>query len=145
MCEFRFTLPCWQTNCRAKPRRGDTSSPLHCFATGHDGGMERLLDTTSEIDKLPWDGARVVEGAPTAGARPLAAVAGAEIGVWEMTPGISTDVEVDEVFVVLSGSASIAFEDGEEISIGPGSAVRLRAGDKTTWTVQQTLRKIYVL
>ena len=38
----------------------------------------------------------------------LVVVAGAAVGVWEMTPGVATDVEEDEVFVVLSGSASIA-------------------------------------
>jgi uncharacterized protein len=106
--------------------------------------MNRLLDATSALDHEPLEPASVVEGRPSAGMRSLAAVAGAAVGVWEMTPGVATDVEEDEVFVVLSGSASIAFADGEVVEVGPGSAVRLRAGEHTTWTVHQTLRKVYV-
>ncbi|WP_307861649.1 cupin domain-containing protein [Nocardioides xinjiangensis] len=64
--------------------------------------------------------------------------------MWEMTPGTATDVEVDEVFVVLSGSATLTFGDGEQVVLGPGSVVRLRAGEHTTWAVRETIRKIYV-
>lgn len=106
--------------------------------------VQRLLDTTAPIDLEPLDSEVVVAGEPQAGARALAALAGLEVGVWEITPGTSTDVEADEVFVVLSGSATVSFEDGEVIQLGPGSAVRLRAGDHTTWTVHETLRKIYL-
>ncbi len=28
--------------------------------------------------------------------------------------------------------------------LGPGAAVRLRAGERTTWVVTETLRKVYV-
>ena len=68
-----------------------------------------------------------------------------EVGVWEMTPGTATDVEVDEVFVVLAGSATVSFDDdGEQVELAPGSVVRLRAGERTTWVVRETIRKIYV-
>ena len=68
------------------------------------------------------------------------------IGVWEHTPGTSTDVEVDEVFVVLSGSATVSFEHPSlaAIELRPGSVVRLSAGMRTVWTVRQTLRKVYI-
>ena len=58
--------------------------------------------------------------------------------------GAATDVEVDEVFVVLSGSATVSFDDGERVDLGPGTVVRLRSGEHTTWVVHETLRKIYV-
>ena len=62
-----------------------------------------------------------------------------------MTPGTATDVEADEVFVVLSGRATLTFEaDGETIELGPGVVVRLREGERTTWTVHETIRKIYL-
>ena len=41
-------------------------------------------------------------------------------------------------------SASVSFDDGESVELGPGSVVRLRAGEHTTWVVRETLRKIYV-
>ena len=74
----------------------------------------------------------------------LGAVGETEVGVWTMEPGTEGDTEVDEVFVVLAGRGSVAFEDGEVITLGPGVAVRLRAGERTTWTVTETLRKVYV-
>ncbi|MDT0382873.1 cupin domain-containing protein, partial [Streptomyces sp. DSM 42041] len=63
----------------------------------------------------------------------------------EHTPGVSRDVESDEVFVVLGGDASIAFDDGTPtIDLRPGSLVRLHAGQRTTWTVRETLRKVFI-
>ncbi len=105
--------------------------------------MQRMLDVDEPCRLTPVEPSTVVEGDPHAGSRALAAVAGAEVGIWEMTPGTATDVEVDEVFVVLSGSATVEFEDGTVLELGPSSTVRLRAGDRTTWTVRETLRKVY--
>jgi uncharacterized protein len=65
--------------------------------------------------------------------------------VWEMTPGTMTDVEADEIFVVLSGAATVEFADGTApLQLGAGDVGRLAAGAETTWTVTETLRKIYL-
>ncbi len=74
---------------------------------------------------------------------------GREIGVWEMTPGTATDIEVDEVFVVLAGRARVEFTPCRRCRAPahrhrPGSVVRLTAGMQTTWTVHETLRKVYL-
>lgn len=108
------------------------------------GDMDRLLDAAGPVDTEPLPHSDVVEGSPRAGARALTEVGDVEVGVWEMTPGTATDVEADEFFVVLSGSATVSFDDGSQLSLGPGTAVRLHAGDRTTWTVHETLRKVYV-
>lgn len=94
-------------------------------------------------EPLPAD--QVVSGSPTAGSLVLGERDGREVGVWEMTPGVATDVEVDEVFVVLTGSATVEGVEDEPIELGPGSTVTLTAGMRTTWTVRETLRKIYVI
>lgn len=94
-------------------------------------------------EPLPAD--QVVSGAPTTGSLVLDERDGREIGVWEMTPGVATDVEVDEVFVVLTGSATVEGVEDEPIELGPGSTVTLTAGMRTVWTVRETLRKIYVI
>jgi uncharacterized cupin superfamily protein len=86
----------------------------------------------------------VVDGSPTAAARTLGAVGDVEVGVWEMSAGTARDTEVDEVFVVLAGAGTVAFADGEVLALAPGTAVRLRAGERTTWTVTSPLRKIWV-
>ena len=93
-----------------------------------------------ELEPVPAD--QVVEGAPATGCAGLTET----IGVWEHTPGTSTDVESDEVFVVLSGSATVSFDDPalEPIELRAGSVARLTAGMRTVWTVRETLRKVYI-
>lgn len=98
-----------------------------------------------DLDHDPVPAAQSVSGTPRTGAMALDAFGGLEIGVWEMTPGVMTDVEADEVFVVLSGSASVEFADGSPLlRLGPGDIVRLSAGSSTVWTVTETLRKVYL-
>lgn len=94
---------------------------------------------------LPPD--EVIDGSPTVATHTLSTLGDTEIGVWEMTPGTASDVEVDEVFVVLAGRATIAFEDRtlETLEVGPGSVVRLAESMRTVWTVTETLRKVYVV
>lgn len=93
----------------------------------------------------PLAPALVVSGAPTTGWIALDESDAGEIGVWEHTPGTSTDVESDEVFVVLSGSATLSFDEPPlpSIELRPGMLVRLTAGMRTVWTVRDTLRKVY--
>ena len=81
---------------------------------------------------------------PIEGELSLAALPGGELGVWETGPGAETDTEVDEVFVVLAGDATVQVADGPTLELRPGTVVRLFAGDRTTWTVRETLRKLYV-
>ncbi|MEJ1088785.1 cupin domain-containing protein [Microbacterium sp. Mu-80] len=95
----------------------------------------------------PLPAAEVLEGTPTAGAHELGTFSGVELGVWEMTPGgVTTDIETDEVFIVLSGRARIDFTVPAlpSIELGPGSIVRLTEGMRTTWTVTEILRKVYL-
>jgi uncharacterized cupin superfamily protein len=95
-------------------------------------------------EPLPAD--EVIIGAPTTAVHELATIGGVEVGIWEMTPGTASDTEVDEVFVVLSGHARIEFVEPAlpAIEVGPGSVVRLAEGQRTAWTVTETLRKIYI-
>ena len=68
-----------------------------------------------------------------------------EVGLWEAGPGVDTDTEVDEVFLVLSGAGTVTFDDdGSTIALRPGVLVRLRAGDRTTWEITERLRKLYL-
>jgi uncharacterized cupin superfamily protein len=94
----------------------------------------------------PLPEADVIDGSPTTAVHPLALLGGTEVGIWEMTPGTASDTETDEVFLVLSGRARIAFDDPAlaDLEVGPGSVVRLAEGQRTVWTVTETLRKIYI-
>lgn len=86
---------------------------------------------------------QVRDGSPTAGvwAAPVAEMA---CGLWEHTAGVSTDVEVHEVFVVLSGRARIEVAGQDDLRVGPGDVVELEAGAQTVWHVSETLRKLWV-
>ncbi|WP_394278337.1 cupin domain-containing protein [Microbacterium sp.] len=92
------------------------------------------------LEPIPAD--QVVDGAPEAGFAELAD----GLGVWEHTPGTSTDVENDEIFVVLSGRATVSFpgSDRAPMVLGPGSVGWLAMGTATVWRVEETLRKVYV-
>jgi uncharacterized protein len=100
---------------------------------------------TLDLDHEPVPADQSVRGEPTTAATAVDEFGGLEVGVWEMTPGVMTDVEADEVFVVVSGSATVEFGDGSPtLQIGVGDVVRLAAGAETVWTVSQTLRKVYL-
>ena len=84
-----------------------------------------------------------ISGEPTTGYEAVGSYADRELGVWEMTPGAMSDVEADELFIVLSGSATVDFPDeGVSIELFPGFVGQLEAGSRTVWTVHETLRKV---
>ncbi|MFG1995693.1 cupin domain-containing protein [Actinoplanes sp. NPDC048988] len=88
----------------------------------------------------------VVAGKPTLGTTPITTLGdtGVEIGIWEMSTGAVRDIEVDEVFVVLEGAATISVEGAAPVAVKPGDLVRLSAGAATVWEVTSPLRKLYV-
>lgn len=100
---------------------------------------EVTLDHKALPDEL------VVDGSPTTAHQALSSLSGLTIGVWEHTRGTSRDVEADEVFFVVDGQGTVEFEDGSPaVDLRPGTLVRLHAGQRTVWTVRETLRKIYI-
>jgi len=116
-------------------------------------GVDRKIVVVSpgsvELGEEPLDPDSVLEGDPRTAAgeiasAPLADGSTLETGVWTCTPGVVTDVEADETFVVLSGHARIE-HDGEAYEVGPGDVCVLPAGAETKWTVYETLKKVYVL
>ncbi|MFE9700857.1 cupin domain-containing protein [Streptomyces sp. NPDC006270] len=99
----------------------------------------------AELVPEPLDPAQIVSGDPVVTGRVLWESAdGKQLrGIWQITPGVVTDTEADELFVVVRGRATVAVEGGPSLEVGPGDACVLREGDRTTWTVHETLRKAY--
>lgn len=88
---------------------------------------------------------QVVSGSPRVGTALLGALGGCEVGVWEITPSVTTDIEVDEFFIVLCGAATVSFDDGTPaLQLTAGSVGRLAQGAVSTWDVTETLRKVYL-
>jgi hypothetical protein len=97
------------------------------------------------LEDWPLEAEQIVAGTPQVSGRVLDTSADGRVerGVWQHTPGASRDVEADELFVVLSGRATVTIENGAVLELSPGVAAVLRAGDRTVWTVHETLRKVY--
>jgi uncharacterized protein len=101
----------------------------------------RLLSADVAAERVTADG--VSAALATSGVTLLEEAV--EVGLWEAGPGADTDTEVDEVFLVLTGAGTVRFdEDGSAIDLRPGVLVRLREGDRTTWTITERLRKLYL-
>ncbi|MBD7996802.1 cupin domain-containing protein [Arthrobacter sp. Sa2CUA1] len=101
------------------------------------------------LEHEPVTGSAVASGTPATGLCELGRFGGLELGVWEMTEGGMYDTEAEEVFLVLSGSATVEFldEDGTVTSVHdlvPHTLMRFAAGTPTRWTVTSPLRKVYL-
>lgn len=101
-------------------------------ATGHELEWALLPD-----DQCP-------DGPVATGVGGLASTDFAAVGVWEHPRGTSTDVEQDEVFVVLSGSGRVILDTGAVLDLRPGTVGVLTAGTATTWIVDEPLRKVWL-
>lgn len=100
------------------------------------------------IDLHPVAESQAVRGQPRTGTSVLTTIHGTEIGVWEMTSGAMTDVETDEIFVVVEGAGTVTVlvddRPTESFSLEPGTVCRLTAGTTALWEVAHRLRKVYV-
>ncbi|MEW2246360.1 cupin domain-containing protein [Streptomyces sp. NPDC058733] len=101
----------------------------------------------AELVPEPLDPAQIVSGSPEVTGKVVwESDDGRQVrGIWQITPGVVTDTEADEVFVVISGSATVEVDGGPTLHLGPGDMAVLREGDRTTWTVHETLRKVYAV
>ena len=100
---------------------------------------------TLALEDWPLQPEQILEGVPETSGIVLDSSADGRVerGVWQHTPGVSTDVEADELFVVVSGRATVTIEGGPTLELVPGTAAVLHAGDRTVWAVHETLRKVY--
>jgi uncharacterized protein len=108
--------------------------------------MNQVFDAASaglRFSDLPQE--KCPAGAVATGVTMLAATDALEVGVWEHPVGTSTDIETDEVFVVLSGTGRVVLADGSVLPLAPGTVGVLAAGTVTTWEIDETLRKVWVV
>lgn len=84
-------------------------------------------------------------GTPRQGAVELGRLGNVEAGIWELRDGAVLDTEVDELFVVISGGATIKLlDEGRSVEVKTGDVMRLTAGTRTRWIVKDHIRKIYL-
>lgn len=107
--------------------------------------MNQVYDAqAAELDWSALAAEQCPAGPVSTGVTTLAATDGREVGVWEHPAGTSTDVEQDEVFVVLSGRGRVVLEEGATLDLAPGTVGVLTAGTATTWIVDEPLRKVWI-
>lgn len=111
--------------------------------TAHVVHAAALEDSGLEVSPLAPD--QVVSGDPVVRSLALHDSDDLAIGVWQHSVGVSTDIEADEIFVVLAGRATIEVEGGPVLEVGPGDVGLLPAGAITRWTIHETVRKVYVV
>lgn len=108
--------------------------------------MTMVFDASATtLDFSPLDAEQCPDGPLSTGVASLARTEAVEVGVWEHPVGRSTDIEVDEVFVVLSGRGRVVLADGTTLDLGPGTVGVLEAGTATTWIVTEPLRKVWIV
>lgn len=108
--------------------------------------MNEAFDaTTADLRFTDLPEEKCPSGPLRTGVAMLAATDALEVGVWEHPVGVSTDIETDEVFVVLSGSGRVILADGRVMELRAGTVGVLAAGTATTWEIDETLRKVWVV
>lgn len=90
-----------------------------------------------------------ISGHPSTGSQELGEIFGVSYGLWEMSTGTMQDIEVEELFVVLSGSATVQIHErngfaATTLALEPGTVCQLSEGMHTTWVVDAPLRKMYL-
>ncbi len=116
-----------------------------------EGINESVSGLDADISFEAVDPADTVTGSPVQGVAELGSIGETALGIWELRGGTVTDTEVDELFVVLSGGATIEFLDETRadgsprmVDVKAGDVMRLVAGSRTRWSVDDHIRKVYI-
>ena len=63
---------------------------------------------------------------------------------WQCEPStFPWEYDERETVYVFEGKVTVQTEDGDEVQIEPGDLVTFPKGLKCTWTVHETIRKVY--
>lgn len=60
-------------------------------------------------------------------------------------PAVSTDTEVEEIFVILSARRACDFGRRDRAATGPGTVGTLKKGEATRWEVDEPLKKVWIM
>jgi hypothetical protein len=101
--------------------------------------------TDSDLTKATLDASQVLTGSPDLRHKPPFVSTDLCVGLRQHCVAASTDVEADKIVVVLCGQPAVGIKDSPPIDGGAGDVGILTAGTRTTWTVHETLRRVYVV
>jgi len=67
-------------------------------------------------------------------------------GLWRCKPmTFEYEFPGDEIFQVLQGSLLVEISDGEKVNLQEGDIVSFNKGLKSTWTIQSSFKKFFVI
>ena len=95
----------------------------------------------------PWPGAgAALSGDPQASEFEFVEDGRVSTGIWECTPGEyrSSKSGLSEFMHVVAGDATVVGDDGAVHELRPGVALYLPDGWSGTWTIRETVRKVYL-
>ena len=98
-----------------------------------------------QLEPEAIEAGQIVSGTPESFALTLGETPGTgeSCGLWQITPGVVRDTEVQERSLVFAGRGRVDFEDGRTIELAPGVALSFEGGEKTVWTIEETVFKAY--
>jgi len=111
-------------------------APAAYLANAHTAGLGN-----------PVARANPIKGEPHESSAELWVHNGLNVGVWEATPGSFPAARdgYDEVFICLSGVATMTGNDGVRYDLSAGSVLFTPAGFTGRWDVSNTFRKVYCI
>jgi len=89
----------------------------------------------------------VIDGSPATAGAVLSQSADGRIvrGIWECTPGsFRWEWSYDETLVVISGSATVRFDDARRLTLRAGDFAFIARGQSGLWTTHTLLRKVFI-
>ena len=104
-----------------------------------------VYSSSASLEHAPVDAAKAVSGAPTTGFLALGSSETLNFGLWEHSAAISTDTEVEEIFVILAGKGRIHLADGTVLELAPGTVGTLKKGEETRWEIDEPLKKVWIM
>lgn len=66
-------------------------------------------------------------------------------GIWQAEPGTHANLPGQETVVILAGKATVTGQNGNSIDVEAGDLVFIDAGEVATWTIHETIRKVFVV
>lgn len=68
------------------------------------------------------------------------------VGLWRSDPQtFPYPFNADETIHALEGELVIDLESGEKVTLGPGDVASFTKGTKSTWTVAQPFKKLFII